>query len=574
MSAFSRIAVCSPISATGKRITITKGLTASATDDTVYLSEALNIDTTQLNKCAYVAVALPNSNNTGEEVIICTKANYDSSAKTMSNCTRGLIGYGTGLTSDATQIGEHYAGTQITVPVLVQNIVQLQDAVEGDVTINPTIGTMAWDTSVTDSALTMPIYADATARDAAITTPVEGMKVKLTSEGVISSYVGGTWVSEGTDTTANGSTTVAGKYEAATAAERAAATATGGTGALLIPTNDALVKTSSGAGDENKIPILDSSGKLAIGFQNIDDTAYNESTWNANTDAPTKNAVRDVIEDIRYGKILLTAGEGLTGATTPQPVGLVNSATERTVFSQVLSGASPISFYTSTWLAASFPVGVGITKITKVTVRLAKTGSLSGVNLTAAIYTADTQTNGSEKPATLVASKSIDADTITTDNDYTITFDSPVTVDSSTDYCLVLSLDGGSGSAYLVWGVDTTNTNSTKSSSSDSGSTWSIGNTYSHRFIVYGNYTSGVLNNDATEAFWCDGMIGFTNDTVSLGADVSVQTRGVVSGFSGLTPGATYYLQNNGSIGTSAGTVSKPVGVAISATQLQIVITT
>lgn len=266
MSSFSRIAVCSPISATGKRITITKPLSASATDDTAYLSEALNIDTTQLNKCAYVAIALPNSNNTGEEVIICTKANYDSSAKTMSSCTRGLIGYGTGLTSDATQIGEHYAGTQITVPVLVQNMVQIQDAIEGDVTMNPTIGTMAWDTSVTDSALTMPIYADATARDAAITTPVEGMKVKLTSEGVISSYIGSTWVNEGTDTTPNGSTTVAGKYEAATAAERAAATATGGTGAILIPTNDALVKTSSGAGDENKIPILDSSGALATGF--------------------------------------------------------------------------------------------------------------------------------------------------------------------------------------------------------------------------------------------------------------------------------------------------------------------
>ncbi len=44
------------------------------------------------------------------------------------------------------------------------------------------------------------------------------------------------------------------------------------------------------------------------------------------------------------------------------------------------------------------------------------------------------------------------------------------------------------------------------------------------------------------------------------------QTAGVASTLSGLTPGELYYLQDDGSLGTSAGTVDKPVLIATSAT--------
>ncbi len=57
-----------------------------------------------------------------------------------------------------------------------------------------------------------------------------------------------------------------GIIELATNAEMGTHTSTGSTGARLVPPNDQLVKTSSGAGDENKIGILDSSGKFAVGF--------------------------------------------------------------------------------------------------------------------------------------------------------------------------------------------------------------------------------------------------------------------------------------------------------------------
>jgi len=48
------------------------------------------------------------------------------------------------------------------------------------------------------------VFADATARDAAITSPANGDgPIYLTAEGVTQHYIGGVWTSTGTDTTAN-----------------------------------------------------------------------------------------------------------------------------------------------------------------------------------------------------------------------------------------------------------------------------------------------------------------------------------------------------------------------------------
>jgi hypothetical protein len=66
----------------------------------------------------------------------------------------------------------------------------------------------------------------------------------------------------------NANTTTKGIVEIATASEIAAGTATGGTGAALVVQCDRFVKTSSGAGDENKIPVLDANGTIAQGFLN------------------------------------------------------------------------------------------------------------------------------------------------------------------------------------------------------------------------------------------------------------------------------------------------------------------
>jgi len=108
--------------------------------------------------------------------------------------------------------------------------------------------------------------------------------IENTTTGTFQQYIGGAWASIGTDATANGSATVAGKYEEATVAEQGTATATGATGARLVPAVANLVKTSSGAGDENKIVVPQSDGTFAEGFLGTgtpDNTKYlrGDGTW-------------------------------------------------------------------------------------------------------------------------------------------------------------------------------------------------------------------------------------------------------------------------------------------------------
>lgn len=88
----------------------------------------------------------------------------------------------------------------------------------------------------------------------------------VTADGVFYDYIAGAWSQRATGTTPNGSTTVAGKFEEATVAEQIAATATGATGARLVPVTANMVTASSGASDEGKIVLPGSSGTFASGF--------------------------------------------------------------------------------------------------------------------------------------------------------------------------------------------------------------------------------------------------------------------------------------------------------------------
>ena len=111
-----------------------------------------------------------------------------------------------------------------------------------------------------------PVFDNTTARDAALTSPANGDMCYVTADGVFYDYTAGAWVQRVSGATPNGSETVAGKYQLATNAQMGTHTSTGSTGARLVAPNDQLVKTSSGAGDENKIPVLNASGQLAAGF--------------------------------------------------------------------------------------------------------------------------------------------------------------------------------------------------------------------------------------------------------------------------------------------------------------------
>jgi len=77
-------------------------------------------------------------------------------------------------------------------------------------------------------------FANATARDAYFTSPVNWNTAYLTTEWYWTDYIAWAWVSRATGSTPNASTTVAGKVEKATSWEVTAWTATGWTGAELF----------------------------------------------------------------------------------------------------------------------------------------------------------------------------------------------------------------------------------------------------------------------------------------------------------------------------------------------------
>lgn len=155
----------------------------------------------------------------------------------------------------------------------------------------------------------------------------------------------------------------------------------------------------------------------------------------------------------------------------------------------------------------------------------------------------------------------------------TLTFSSPVSVSPNTVYHVVFRCTNNSGSNTC--GIQGNNSAGTvTNSSANAGTSWSASNgafdmTYNEISTVSGQVskTKATVSGDRNQNF-----IGFTNTGGATSSILRVQTQGVVTGLSGLTAGAIYYLSNTvGAISTTAGTVTKKIGRALSATTLLII---
>ena len=77
-------------------------------------------------------------------------------------------------------------------------------------------------------------------------------------------------------------------------------------------------------------------------------------------------------------------------------------------------------------------------------------------------------------------------------------------------------------------------------------------------------YAAGTPTNLTSENF-----IGFAEDTVATGQPVTVNTKGAVDeNQSSLTPAQQYFVQTDGTLGTSADDPSVVAGTAVTATKL------
>jgi len=167
------------------------------------------------------------------EVISCTGQN---SSGELTGVTRGLE-LADGVAGVATA---HGSGVTIVLSDPFQVYEDIQTAVNSK--IDETGGTLTGLLDFSGSGrIQVPVFADDTARDAAIPSPANGLLVYNTADGEFQAYQSGAWASVASGSTQpNASETVAGKVELATQSEANAGTVTGGTGASLVVTPDKL----------------------------------------------------------------------------------------------------------------------------------------------------------------------------------------------------------------------------------------------------------------------------------------------------------------------------------------------
>jgi len=157
-------------------------------------------------------------------------------------------------------------------------------------------------------------------------------------------------------------------------------------------------------------------------------------------------------------------------------------------------------------------------------------------------------------------------------NTRTFTFDTPIAVTASTVFAIVVRNITDSTGVYIKYNSTNLYSGGNAVSSTDSGSTWGSDAPNDLHFVVTETQTeSGKVYPASAEitSILSDGFIGFVDANATADNDVTVTVGGVDDNQTGLTTGDTYFLQDaSGTIGTSAGTVSRKVGLAVSATEI------
>lgn len=154
---------------------------------------------------------------------------------------------------------------------------------------------------------------------------------------------------------------------------------------------------------------------------------------------------------------------------------------------------------------------------------------------------------------------------------HTFTFASPITVTPSTDYHIVIRVTAGATPQSVDRGNSAGQGNNT---SANSGSTWAASNGPLYFSVFQIDSAAGQIGKSSglySVSSRANTFIGFAYETKTAGQACRVMLGPFSTGLSGLTPGSVYYLSNTyGAVATSAGTVSRKIGPALSSTKILI----
>ncbi len=298
-----------------------------------------------------------------------------------------------------------------------------------------------------------------------------------------------------------------------------------------------IVTTSAGAADEGKVPVLNGSGVL------------DES----------------ILPVITYPnlKTTLTAGEVLTAG---DPVILSDGTSD----TQVVIATDIVGTYNiegNNWCAQTFTAPAGATYLTSITfngVRSAASDStmIASIRETSAGLPTGTDIDGSTGNAVVS----------TTPLDFLCTLSTPVPVVPGTVYAIVMRV-GSYGINIRYDSVDVY-AGGNRVTSSNAGSNWSaVGGDFVTKFNYSSTEAGKLYKTDASaDDEYANNFIGFADANISADADGVITIAGIDANQTGLTPGAKQYLSDTpGEISESAGSQSRLVGRALSATEIKII---
>lgn len=267
----------------------------------------------------------------------------------------------------------------------------------------------------------------------------------------------------------------------------------------------------------------------------------------------------------------MNAGEALT-ITVPKPVYVGDGASFNSTWVASYNGGSVRLDDNNSKKGEYFviPSNYRSFAFTKIRYKLQKVNSPTGT-LAVNIYATDV--NHRPTGASLGQQTMNIASISTSLTDYEFTFNLS-NLTPGVEYIAWVSVSGGTvnGSNYINFQSTASDLVSNCGSTSYDGPSTSWGTTANDLdFTITFSYTltvSGKIYNAKANDTAKLNVFGWILSTVAKDADTLIQLGGIVSGFTGLTLNAKYYLKDDGTIGTTVGTNTVMVGIAISATEL------
>jgi hypothetical protein len=290
-------------------------------------------------------------------------------------------------------------------------------------------------------------------------------------------------------------------------------------------------------------------------------------SWNSGDQLNASDINANFLEVAKTGRITtLIAGEALSDKDAVA----VGDGSQVTVNPETNASAHGPALSSSAWSAMSFTTpATDIASVLSISTDINNLTSASS----SGTFTLELQTDNAGSPSgTALGSGSTGSLSFSNGEvkPVTLTFGAPVAVSPATKYWIVLKCTVTSGSGFAMqFGTGTTNKGK---DTTNSGSSWSTATQdymagYTYVVATLGQvYRASSLANNYRFKNW----IGFNSGACAAGAAPVVLIGGIADILTGLTQGTYYLSDTNGSIGTAAGTNSKKVGLAISATQLLI----